>query len=218
MGADKSPQHRLTTIQEDTMDVDSTEISFHVDAKTIFKVGERMRFKVSSLNVASASSVWSRMLFGPSCDNSSSKPEPVVIEVDDDGPALRTLMNIIHYKFNEVPAQPNLDELWNITQLTSKYKCTHLIYPWASKWISAFSNFVTDDECPSNNHKAAWVAWELGDVKLLKDMSDSMIAHAKVDCDGDLINNVGVKLKDLVLPPGLLGEYICSILYYRHQR
>ncbi|ORY63886.1 uncharacterized protein BCR38DRAFT_485036 [Pseudomassariella vexata] len=203
----------LTPIKEDetsvhggTIDADGdVVIIFHADWDITIKVG-KYKYKVSAANVATASAEWRRRLYGK---DAPSRPVDgddweVLAEKEDDSKALGTLLSIAHFSFNKVSNAPSLDELYAITILTNKYACTHLVYPWSGKWVEGLSTLVADEDCAIKAHKAAWIAYELGDCQLLKDMSDSLVVNAKVDGNGEIVNEAGMSMKDFRLPNGLL--------------
>jgi hypothetical protein len=206
----QSPARSLTPAQEH-IDADGkhcTAIVFHPNWDTTIMVkGESAttEFKVSSSSIANASPIWSKAVYGDSV-NSCPPKHDLIIELEDNSKALDILLRIIHYEFIKVPKKPELDELYEVTRLTSKYKCTHLVYPWANKWVDCLSTFVAGDKSATDNHKGTWIAWELGAFKLFKRMADSIVSNSMVDSDGDLVNKSGAKFKNLALPPGLLGK------------
>lgn len=198
---------------------DHASVTFHPDWDAVIKLKGKsgvIQFKVVSGNIAAASPVWRSAMYGD-----SGKPqirpgkENLVLKVEDNAKALETLLRIIHYDFAKVPKNLSLDDVYEITRLTSKYQCTRLVYPWASKWVGLLETYLQNADCPFGNYKAAWIAWELGSVKLFKDMMDSLIVTTNVDKDGEVVNKAGLKLKDLILPSGFLGMLIRFHFHYR---
>ncbi|KAI1852977.1 hypothetical protein JX265_012866 [Neoarthrinium moseri] len=182
---------------------------FHADTDAAIKVesGEDLvEFKVIISNVTSASQVLNDLFYG---DASEKLPNGTrVITLDDEPESLAILMNIMHFRFARVPKRPTVDQLYELTRLTSKYKCTHLVEPWAVAWTEQLSGFAHDKKATEDNYKAAWISWELGYEKLLREMTDSLVLNCKVDEHGDVIHPNGTKLRDLVLPPGFLDRII----------
>lgn len=169
------------------------------------------KYKVSSMNLATASDVLRAVIFGK--DGQKKSGSDVTLDIGDVDPkALSTLLRIAHFDFAKVPRKLNLDDLCAVTALTSNFNCTSLIMPWASNWIKPLSRLHKDESSNTVNHKAAIIAWELGDAKLLRQMVKDLTMSAKVDEDGDLEHATGTKLKDLVLPAGILGTYLLLYL------
>jgi hypothetical protein len=230
LGNPISPPRPLTPIKEhedtngsqvvaksETGDICHASVTFNPDWDTVMQLQGKsgiVQFKVASSNVAAASPVWRNTFYADSAIVRPSK-ETLALELEDNVEALETLFRIVHYEFSKVPKKLSLDELYQVTRLTSKYQCTQLVYPWACKWISPLATYLSNEDCPTGNHKAAWIAWELGDVKLLRDMLDSIIVTAEVDSDGELINQAGTKLKDLILPSGSLGKLLYFHIHIR---
>jgi hypothetical protein len=196
----------VTTILQSNYDVHI----FNKDADLTFKLKTELghvEYKVNKFNIASASDIFGRLVFE---ENSGLE----LIELPDKPVAFAVLMNIVHYQFSLVPKQPSIDELFEICLLVSKYDCTHLIEPWADRWTAVLTDFVGNDLVSKKNFKALWVAWVLGCVAPFREMVDSLILTSSVDNSGDLVHSSGPKLKDLLLPHGLLGKFPLSLPTY----
>ncbi|KAK7959947.1 uncharacterized protein PG986_004801 [Apiospora aurea] len=185
-----------------------TVIVFHNAADVTLNVKGSfgaVEYKVSGMNLATASDVLRAIIFGK--DGKSATDGNVDLDIGEvQLNALETLMRIAHFDFAKVPAEVSLEGLCAVTNLTSKFQSTGLTMPWASQWLRPFAQLHKDDSSAAVNHKAAFIAWELGDAKLLRNMVKSLTMTAKVDGDGDLVNAAGTKLEDLVLPAGILDE------------
>ncbi|KAI1388103.1 uncharacterized protein F4822DRAFT_302346 [Hypoxylon trugodes] len=182
-------------------------VNFHVDSDVFIQVkaaSGQVTFKVSSANLAFASPVWRSIIYGDHTTRSDA--EDWVIKVDGNPQALHTVFDIIHYKFNGVPEVTSLDELYEIAAVTSQYLCTHLVYPWARKWLKNFSSYAADVDCHHNCHKAVFIAWVFGDVQLFSDMADALTVSAKLNANGELVNVDDKPLKKMVLPYGLPND------------
>ncbi|KAK8078713.1 hypothetical protein PG994_002520 [Apiospora phragmitis] len=163
-------------------------------------------YKVCSMNLATASDVLRAVIFGKDGQKSVADGN-VTLDIGEVDPnALNILLRIAHFDFAKVPRELSLDDLCAVTALTSKYNCTGLVMPWAPNWLGPLADLQNDESCVVFNHKAANIAWELGNAKLLRQMVKNMTASAKLDSDGDLVHATGTKLKDLVLPAGILEE------------
>ncbi|KAK7755109.1 hypothetical protein SLS62_002924 [Diatrype stigma] len=180
-------------------------VSFHVDSDATFQVTTAnvlTKFKVSACSIATASPVWRKVLYGQDAVRPASGDW--VLEVDGDLKALDIMFRIIHYQFSKVPSTLPLDDLFELMLLTGRFKCTHLVFPWARKWISAFTSYACEKDHLYHCHKVAWIAWELGNEKLFQDMVYAMIVSSKVDTGGDLLNIADSPLKEMILPPGII--------------
>ncbi|RYP43317.1 hypothetical protein DL768_009983 [Monosporascus sp. mg162] len=180
-------------------------VNFHTDSDMMVRVtheGTVTQFMVVSSSVVTASPIWRSMLYGNNARARSGKGL-WIMNIDAEPKALSTLFNIIHYQFDKLPAELPLDDLFELTLLTYRYECTHLVYPWGRKWTVKFATYVGEEGHFENCHKAIWIAWELGDTKLFRDTIDAMIISSKVDSSGNLVNTSGKPLKDMVLPDGI---------------
>lgn len=197
-------------------------IRFHVDADLLVKIqngnDKDMYYRVSSGNFACASTVWRLDLYGSTSNLRSSPDDALAVDIGTTchKDAFVTLMDIVHYRFGDVPDEVELAQLYHITQLTEKFMCTHLIRPWATTWIQnkRMRDSLALDGMGDGMMSAmgAKVAWELGASSLLKSMGEVMIMTAIVGDDGDLVHGCHKKLKDLNLPPGMFGKFsLCSV-------
>lgn len=181
-------------------------VSFHVDSDVTFQVTTAdvlTKFEVSACSVTTASPVWRNMLYGKTAGRPASGDW--IVEIEGDLKALDILFRIIHYQFSKVPTTLPIDELFELMLLTDRFKCTHLVFPWARKWASAFAAYACEKDHFYHCHKVAFIAWELGTEKLFCDMVYAMIISSKVDAAGDLVNVSAIPLKDMILPTGILG-------------
>ncbi|KAI1497966.1 hypothetical protein F5X99DRAFT_345287 [Biscogniauxia marginata] len=222
-----SPSRPLTPIQEhdaadhaspsssktsDSGSVTSV-VKFYIDSDTMVLVkkdGDEAHYQVSSCSIALASPVWCSILYGQNSKERPAKGE-WSIALEGDPKALDTIFRIVHYEFNKVPTNPSLEDLFEITCLTSQYKCTHLIYPWVHSWLVGLSGagcFTSESGFLGRCHKAIWVAWVVGDINLFEDATNALIITCSVGADGSLINKVGIPLKDMIFPPDLLDSIV----------
>lgn len=207
---DAFPDEVVTTPKSTDSEVVDYSVSFSVSSDIVIHVksdGSKVCFNVSSALMSSASPVWRSELRGDG-QKGHSETSKWVINIDGDLKALDTVFSIIHHKFNRVPPSVTLDELYEIARVISKYECTHLVYPWGNQWLKDLSIKAEDADCPSHCHKAVFIAWMFGDVKLFRDMVDVLTVSSKLDCDGQLVNVDGKPLKEMVLPSGLSGNNI----------
>ncbi|KAI0836486.1 hypothetical protein F5Y06DRAFT_305240 [Hypoxylon sp. FL0890] len=189
-----------TNPESEPTEMVASVVSFHVDSDIVVHVSTPLGtvlFKVSSGNLVCASSVWATQLYRTNLRRAST--DDWMVEIHGDVDALTIIFSIVHFKFNEVPVCINLDGLYEIALVFSEYDCAHLAYPWASKWIESLSYLVTSADLHRVCHKALFVAWVFGDVKLFRDMADALVISSEL-VDGELANVEGKLLKDMVLP------------------
>ncbi|KAI1421147.1 hypothetical protein F5Y12DRAFT_769566 [Xylaria sp. FL1777] len=132
------------------------------------------------------------------------------MKLDGDPEAIGLLFRIIHYDFSYVFKEPTLDQLFELSKSACQYGCTHILYPWAAQWISRLSNFVAEDNCYSECHKALYVAWTFGELKLYRDMIDALIVSTRIDVNGKIANISGQPLEEMLMPRDLLEIIIES--------
>ncbi|KAF5623416.1 hypothetical protein F52700_10038 [Fusarium sp. NRRL 52700] len=107
------------------------------------------------------------------------------IELPDDDPVPFTvLMNLIHTRFEKVPAKVSLKKLYGACILTSKYDMTQVLRPVAERWFKALG---TSTEDYGLFFKKAFIAWELGFSEELSDMMGHVVLNCSLDLNDQLV-------------------------------
>ncbi|KAL0936006.1 uncharacterized protein CTRU02_208221 [Colletotrichum truncatum] len=193
-----------------------SERAFHFDSygDLIFKVGnpkEVLEFLVCSRTVARSSAVFRAMLYGGFAE---SKPQATgnswVVELPEDRACpLLVVLSIIHGHFTYIPNGLKQNEMYHVLTITEKYDMTHILRPWAKVWFQPYE----DIRSPAGNEMLLWISWEIGHVKMVCDMSKSLLLGSQVDKNGQLVTSGGVPLKKYVFlePPGMLGKLLLLI-------
>jgi len=152
---------------------------------------------VCSKSMARASRVFKSMLFGGFAE---SKPQAknakwVVHLPEDDIGAMTVFLHLIHGQTHKVPGElarsdmrglsdqewkaahtAQMHRLYHIAVVADKYHLTHVLKPWAQKWIE---DFYDDDEVW--NAKLTFIAWVLGDEWLVKKQLDLLMLTARFE-------------------------------------
>lgn len=82
----------------------------------------------------------------------------LAIQIDgNDHDSLTIFLNIAHAHFLAVPRTLSIDQLYNLTVLTSCYNCTSLLAPWAGSWIRGVRGVVRKCDIAM----MLWLFWEL---------------------------------------------------------
>ncbi|KXH34838.1 hypothetical protein CSAL01_00419 [Colletotrichum salicis] len=164
-------------------------------------------FHVCASALRRSSQVWKKMLFGPFKE---SKPAfgPWLVNLPEDDPdALEIILNIIHANFPLVPNTPDLFELYEIFQMANKYDMIPALKPWAVAWLHVAENCQKVTNRFEGRERAAlsYVAWELGQVELHRQMVKELIMYSSLSEEGRMISQK-VLLDDVgpIGPPGLL--------------
>ncbi|KAI0532727.1 hypothetical protein GGR58DRAFT_517487 [Xylaria digitata] len=207
----------LTPIPETGVVPRSLSMEFHRDAdlRVIVETPDNdpAIYMVCGSAVACASLIWRSMLYhnaaySHNAEDEIKRDQIQSIKLNGDPEAIGLLFRIIHYDFKHVPKEPTLDQLFELGKIACQYKCTHILYPWACHWTSRLSNFVVEDNCYSECHKALHVAWTFGELKLYRDMVDALIVSTNIDSNGKIVNVSGQPLKDMLMPRDLLDIII----------
>ncbi|KXH28833.1 hypothetical protein CSIM01_03483 [Colletotrichum simmondsii] len=94
----------------------------------------------------------------------SKKVNDWIIELPEDGLEEMILMlEIIHGHFDRVPFSLSVRRLHDLLVLCNKYDVLSLLRPWSWHWLSAMRSTLDEPY-------VLWVAWEMGDVLLFRDM------------------------------------------------
>lgn len=198
-----------------------TQVQIDPDGDLILRAGQQTdkpekSFHVCASALRRSSQVWKKMLFGPFKE---SKPAfgPWVVNLPEDDPeALEIILNIIHANFPLVPNTPSIFELYEIFQMANKYDMIPALKPWAVAWLHVAENCQKVANRFEGRERAAlsYVAWELGQVELHRQMVKELIMYSSLSEDGRMISQK-VLLDDVgpIGPPGLLGNiYACLTL------
>lgn len=165
---------------------------------------------VCSKSLSRASKVFKVMLYGSMAESRSQlqagTEDRWTVELPEDDPvALAVLLSIIHNTFESVPESVTSLQLFHITILTDNYDMTHILRPWAPKWIQTFRRHATTGErdAPHPDYLLfAWISYVLGDATLYQCARHDMFRFSKLDFE-DRIRFRG----DSDLEPGA-GVYI----------
>ncbi|KAF1738461.1 hypothetical protein CRV24_000387 [Beauveria bassiana] len=83
----------------------------------------------------------------------------VLVQLDgNDDDSLTILFNIAHAHFLAVPRTLSIKQMYNLSILTSRYKCTSILDPWVESWIAGMEGTVRRDDMAM----MLWVFWEIG--------------------------------------------------------
>ncbi|CAJ2504631.1 Uu.00g120250.m01.CDS01 [Anthostomella pinea] len=181
-------------------------------------------FVVCSKTLSRASRVWKSLLYAgfteskQPCGNNGAA---WTVDLPEDNPeALKTLLNIIHSRFEQLPKITDLislEDLYQLTILTDKYDLTIVLRPWASTWLESIndshdawrSNQSTRDF--SDLERRLWIAWELGDPQLFEGVAKYMVLYTCADASWNLQNNTRDKAAELfssILEPPSLHDIV----------
>ncbi|KAI1309177.1 hypothetical protein F5Y03DRAFT_348690 [Xylaria venustula] len=180
-------------------------------------------YTVCSRTMSRASPVWKTLLYGGFAESRPSSAELAsdwLVELPDDDPkAMKTVLSIIHSRFDSIPRVEesiDLEELYQLTVLTDKYDLTAMLRPWASTWMKSakgeWEKLRAKGISSSIPHleRLSWISWVMGDTSVYERVAEDLARFCAVDANGDLqyeIGNETVTLFSSTLePPGLHDE------------
>ncbi|KAF4344431.1 hypothetical protein FBEOM_1574 [Fusarium beomiforme] len=136
-----------------------------VDSRALCRVSPKLKV-IITLNKKSDDSEWT-------------------IKFPEDDPApFALLLNLIHTRFENVPAKVTLKRLYGVCVLTNKYNMTQVLRPVAERWYKTVGR-------PAEDYglffKRAFVAWELGYAEDLSDMVGHVVLNCHLDKDNQLV-------------------------------
>ncbi|KAI1741510.1 hypothetical protein F4680DRAFT_464532 [Xylaria scruposa] len=204
----------LTPIPETDTASEISATSFHRDADLEVVIpksnGEHTIYSVCASALACASPTWRTMLYRHAefARVNNKQDQSRTMKLTGDPEAIGVLFRIIHYDFKHVPKEPTLDQMFELAKSACQYKCTHILYPWARQWVASLTNFVAEVDCYVECHKALYVAWTFGELKLYRETVDALIVSAKIDGNGKIVNIAGKPLEDMLMPHDLLEVII----------
>lgn len=192
-------------------------------------VGQATTYMVCSKALARSSRVWKRLLYGGFIESKPDGDGPWTVALPDDNPAsMKIILDIIHGRFDQVPARGgiSLEDLYSLTILTDKYNLTHLLLPWAHDWMEAKLFLFQEDEegaglCMENLLRGLWISWEIGDRYIFEYILMRVAYRTSLTQDGHLgywnspSGTFQPLFKDVLEPPGMTGKEtiseICTI-------
>lgn len=96
--------------------------------------------------------------------------------LDDDPKALLLLCNIVHLRFNSLPKQISLDELFSIAVVSDKYD----MIPKVKPFVKHHCNYHRKDMTEPGNEVFFYIAWALGLVRDFKKMFMRLVFEIKL--------------------------------------
>lgn len=101
---------------------------------------------------------------------------------NDDPKSFCILLNLIHARFEKVPAQVTLDQLYGVCTLANKYDMTNVLRTVAERWyVSARTLEKT------SIFKMAFIAWELGFQTDFGEIIGYITHNCSLDADSQLV-------------------------------
>ena len=95
---------------------------------------------------------------------------------EDDVSALTVVFDIVHSRFDRVPAViPTINECFNICDVVDKYGMEAALRPWAASWLKKLEYPEIGDE------RRLWIGWVLGDSELFTSTVSHLIRTRTVE-------------------------------------
>ncbi|KAK6227641.1 nuclear pore protein [Colletotrichum tabaci] len=178
-------------------------ISYHEDADLHIKVRESngavVVYSVRSAALASASRVWKDLL---------AKNTAPVLELHsaaDTASGLDVLFSIAHFKFHELPAMPNVGELYDLALASDKYAATHLLVPFMKDWVVALNRHVLMAGARNDEDKTLVLSWVFGEARWFSRVLAKAAFKSRVGTDGALLDSKGRPWRDQPVSDEVVG-------------
>ncbi|CAF3592176.1 unnamed protein product [Fusarium graminearum] len=101
---------------------------------------------------------------------------------EDDPKSFAILLNLIHARFEKVPANVKLDRLFDVCVLANKYDMTSVLRPVAERWYLSARTLDKD-----SIFKMAFIAWELGFTTDFGEIVGHITHNCSLDGDSELV-------------------------------
>ncbi|KAJ4272165.1 hypothetical protein NW762_000876 [Fusarium torreyae] len=121
------------------------------------------------------------MLTQSSKENDDCSMWTVSLPGDDPAP-FALLLNLIHARFEKIPAQVSVNQLYGVCILTNKYEMTEVLRPVAERWYKG----IQRPEISELFFKMLFVAWELGFAEDMSQMTGQIVYNCWLDEDNQL--------------------------------
>ncbi|KAK4225766.1 hypothetical protein QBC38DRAFT_339659, partial [Podospora fimiseda] len=172
---------------------------FHERARTyiqLFEDGKTNYIRVNSQLVSGVSLAWANKMDNfvfMSLPGRKTFREVVMMDSNDDDPmGIRLIMQLIHFKYLELPDRLSIAELYSVARVAYKHSCTTLLAPFAERWIlNGLQWEVKSDTTGANHDKVFVLAWLLGEArafaKVFTEVVDTMTINplTKIPLDRD---------------------------------
>ncbi|RYP11059.1 hypothetical protein DL764_000287 [Monosporascus ibericus] len=173
---------------------------------------------VCSKTLSRSSPFFKRLLYGGFVESKKLEAggQWTVYLPEDEPAPMKTILNVAHGRFDQVPIKwGTVEDLYLLTVLTDKYDLTHLLRPWAQRWMQAIRRSYEDEKggvwsgSPSEvAPQCLWIAWELGDEDSVELLVNDIAYGSRLDSSGRL-NHMHWKkselvFKDVMEPPGMV--------------
>ncbi|KAF4453235.1 hypothetical protein F53441_4042 [Fusarium austroafricanum] len=160
-----------------------TSVCFDPSGDLFLKVGNgsNRTMLVDSRALSRASPKLKEIIFTNHKDNADNWT--LELPEDDRAPFV-ILLNLIHARFENVPAQVSINQLYGICVLTNKYNMVEVLRPVAERWYRAVGP-PSEDYGPF--FKKAFVAWELGFAEDLSEMGSHVVLNCSLDKENQLV-------------------------------
>lgn len=214
--APHSKYRSVESNQQDTMSM----IPMDPDGDLTLEVGadikgqQGTRFLVCSSTLRRSSPVFKKMLFGPWVDSKPEAGEWVVALPEDMPCATKTVLAIIHGRFELVPQSWGLLSLEKVITFVDKYDMTKILRPWSKKFKDYVSRSVSD---PKLRAASIHVAWGLGAQEAFVSTVRDVIFAASMNKDGQLelvgeTERLNLSIHEHFGPLNMAGEVIRRVL------
>ena len=121
-----------------------------------------------------------------------------ILEVPGNTFAIQIILGIAHFRFQHVPEKPFVLELYHATRLAQEHECLSIFRPWAKNWCNGILARADLSD------KALTVAWDLGDLEVLRILATRMVETMEFE-DGRYAIEQGEPIEGATLPNGLFG-------------
>lgn len=125
---------------------------------------------------------------------------------EDDPQALRILLKIIHFQFQDIPAELEHRTLLHIAALCEQYMCVHLVVPWLSKWLNKASILNLESDSDFAEENCLFIYWVFGLSKSFHRLANELVLCAEEEEDGSY---VFIEPPCGPVPPGIISQ--CTI-------
>lgn len=156
---------------------------------------------VSSQALCISSLVWRALCFGSFLESAQKR----ITFPDDDPDSMLLLFHIAHMKFNEVPAEMGLLDLYCLAIVCDKYDATMLLQPWVRNWIEKNKSGRKE----YGNGKLLWVFWVFGDAKAFERAATDLALLGICEQGPETLrmSSSGATFDKTFLIPQILGMY-----------
>ncbi|KAF2185227.1 hypothetical protein K469DRAFT_500499, partial [Zopfia rhizophila CBS 207.26] len=154
------------------------------------------KFQVSPKTMRLASRVWDSMFEKLDSHWPSRKNKTIAFDQDDPH-MLLVVLNIVHFRFKELPGSLGFGQLVELARICQRYDLVGIMKPFLPQWTRRFQDSILNP----GREKWLLIAHQFGYVDDFERIARHLVVHCTVNGEGRLVSLNGKVLLEEEFPP-----------------